>query len=111
MTKIPNWSRADEEYSNPKVIMGWEHDQRTQRVFIEKRKSRRQNSTFYTIQEQNFPDGFDGHGYIEEAENATQDTRDDAIEVAREQLKRNPDGITISKLDIGVEDLPMRQPE
>lgn len=109
MTKIPNWSRADEEYSgNDKIIAAWEHDEITQRVIVEKRSSVR-GQDFYSIQQQNFPDGFDEHGYFEEVDNPTHDTREEAMESARAQLKRFTNGFTITGLmETDVEDLPRK---
>lgn len=109
MSKIPNWSRADEVYEgNPNIIGAWEHDRIAQRVFVEKRTSTR-GVTFYTVQQQNYPNGFDGRGYIEEAQNPDSDTLEEAQDKARRILKNNPDGLTITKLtDIDVEDLPRK---
>lgn len=110
MTKIPNWSRADGKYSNSDIIMAWEHDHITQRVFIEKRENRR-GQTFYSIQQQNFPNGFDGHGYIEESENSDWDTREEAVDNARTQLQANPEGMTVTNLSTRtLEDLPRKEP-
>lgn len=114
--KIENWSRADEEYPNDKIIMAWEHDKIAQRVFIEKRDPVR-GSSYYTIQQQNFPNGFDERGYIEEANNPDWDTRDEALDAARQQLKANPEGLTVTNLassanTVTVDDLPRKnQPE
>lgn len=110
MTKIPNWSRADEEYSNSKIIMAWEHDHICQRVFIEKRTPVR-GQDFWYIGQQNFPKGFDGHGYIEDSENSEWDTREEAVENAREQLRANPEGMTVTNLStMTLEDLPRKEP-
>jgi hypothetical protein len=111
MSKIPNWSRADEEYSgNDKIIAAWEHDQITQRVFVEKRESMR-GQTFYTVQQQSFPNGFDGHGYIENAEvNPDRDTLEAAKHKARQVLKDNPEGLLMTELDMDAEDLPRKEP-